>query len=364
MVSLEVIDLAIRSASCSEASLGVLIPNSEKDTQFLSEDCCMDGDATYNENLSCARALKAKEVLTSPVPGGAGIDSSRITGVFRHGPTPGPAAERRIVVIRSEGPTPIPPGPAETITSQTVATSPGARTRTTIGVGEEVILTHSPGSAAWRVTGGTLSAGNGRTVILTAPDIARRVFVRAGAATISFDVIAPTSVAQDRLVTVHSLGHPDSGIVTRVFLGLHTVNFHKVKYRELDVTGVGGTGVYSCNTFSGGHCNTGGGGSPCRERKLTGTVVRGKGTLSELGDCAYSGDPVIRCGAAAPFVPGSVTLNIPYEYNVGAGAFRHFRTVAQVHTLESDASTLTSSKAGASGSTTVAAATVTFPHCP
>ena len=72
----------------------------------------VDGDPVFNENLSCARALKAQAVLTGPSPAGAGIAASRITSVVRHGPTPGPAAERRSVVIQAttpiRRPTPIP----------------------------------------------------------------------------------------------------------------------------------------------------------------------------------------------------------------------------------------------------------------
>ncbi|MFZ3382989.1 MAG: DUF4157 domain-containing protein, partial [Candidatus Methanoperedens sp.] len=60
--------------------------------------------ATFNEQLSCARSSKAHSVLTASPPGGAGILASRITAIVNHGPTPGPAAERRSVVIRTSTP--------------------------------------------------------------------------------------------------------------------------------------------------------------------------------------------------------------------------------------------------------------------
>src|SRR5215831_6897194 len=82
--------------------------------------------------------------------------------------TPGPGPTPPGPGPTPPGPGPTPPAPVETITSQTVATTPGARTRTRIGVGENVNLTHAPGSAAWTTTAGTLSATNGATVILTA----------------------------------------------------------------------------------------------------------------------------------------------------------------------------------------------------
>ena len=236
------------------------------------------------------------------------------------------------------------------------------RTRTKIGVDEEVNLTHAPGSAAWTTTAGTLSAANGTKVILTAPDTAQKITVTAGAATLQFDIIAPTSVSMDRepgTGVKHTLNQPDSGIQTRVFLGPDDVNFHKVRYRELDVAGTG-TGVYSCNPASGGHCGAGGGGNPCPDKAMTDTVVAGMGTKSVLGDCAYSG----HCGTAPPFAAGTVSLGIPYEYKVGTSAFHAFTTVGQAHVLAADGSTLASSKAGASGTTTVAAATVVIPQCP
>ena len=70
------------------------------------------------------------------------------------------------------------------------------------------------------------------------------------------------------------------------------------------------------------------------------------------------------CGTAAPFVAGSITFSIPYEYKVGINPFRAITTVTQTHTLAADLTTLTSGKAGASGTTTVAAASVTIVQCP
>src|SRR5205814_5907548 len=116
-----------------------------------------------------------------------------------------------------------------------------------------VKLTHSPGGAAWATTGGKLSAANGVTVKLAAPDTAQKITVTAGAAKLAFDVIAPTSVAQDRAAGTgvkHTLNQADSGIAALTFLGPDTVNFSKVRWRELDVAGVASPGVYSCNPFS------------------------------------------------------------------------------------------------------------------
>lgn len=66
------------------------------------------GDAAFNVNLSCARALRARTILTSPAPAGAGLPPARIRGIFNHGPTPGPASRRRVVAITPPTPTPLP----------------------------------------------------------------------------------------------------------------------------------------------------------------------------------------------------------------------------------------------------------------
>ncbi len=315
-----------------------------------------DGPTALNDTLSCNRALAGVRLLT-----GRGVAAAKINGVFKHGEVVGPAVDMRsIVLVRAAGGRRPPPGP-ETITSETVVTDPAPRTRTTVGVGEEVDMTHAPGTATWATTAGTLSATTGVTVRLTAPDTAQRVTVTGDAARIEFNVLAPTSVAMDRepgTGVKHTRNSPDSGVQTRVFLGPDTVNFSRVRYRERDV-GATTTGTYTCFGPTTPHCGAGVG-NPCPDKALTSTVVAGMGTQSVLGDCAYSG----HCGGTAPFAPGSLSFSIPYEYRVPPDPFHAITTVAQVHTLAADASTLTSSKAGANGTTTVAAATVTIAACP
>ena len=88
-----------------------------------------DGNATFNDNLACARAKAAKKVLTDPVAaGGAGLAASNVF-IDTHGPTPGPAADRRSVTIDTLGtptpsPTPTPTPPA--LCPAVPATTPGS----------------------------------------------------------------------------------------------------------------------------------------------------------------------------------------------------------------------------------------------
>jgi outer membrane protein OmpA-like peptidoglycan-associated protein len=327
-----------------------------------------DGAADLNWRLSCRRAQTVSTELEAPSDGSPGVDNGHIE-IFANGETDqfsttSLAANRRAEITSAGA-----PAPTEIITSETVETSPGARTRTTIGVGEEVKLTHAPGSATWSTSVGPapLSSTTGVDVVFTAPDTApatsNNIVVTAGTATISFDVLAPTSVAQQRVTGTgikHTVNRSDSGFAALTFLGPDTVNFSKVRWRELDVAGVG-TGTYSCNPASGGHCGAGGGGAACPDNPLSNIVVAGKGTQDlPPPDCAYSG----HCGGTPPFAPGSVSLSIPYEYKVGTGAFHPITNVPQVHTLAADASTLTTTKAGETGTTTVTAATVALAQCP
>ncbi len=267
-------------------------------------------------------------------------------------------------------PPPAPPGPPpkpgpEKITSETVATSPGARTRTDIGVGEEVLLTYSGGSTTWSTTGGTLDSTTGPQVKLTAPDDARAVIVVGGTATITFGVVAPSGVHMDRLSGVrHERNHADFGIFTLHFILPDTVNFSNVIFQEVDVGAVVSTpGAFDC--FAGNdHCGKGGSGG-CGDLLLTDTVVSGKGTqaLPIAGggtDCVYSGD----CQKTPPFVPGTLSFTIPYEYKVGpGGTYRRFSSAFHLSGLASDGVTLIAEKAGVKAAIKVSDGTSTIPQC-
>jgi hypothetical protein len=240
------------------------------------------------------------------------------------------------------------------IISKTVQSSPSPRTRTTVGVGEEVRLRYTGGSTTWTASGGTLSAHTGASVLFTAPDTGMSVTITAGTASLVFTVLAPSGVFMDRHGAMkHTFNQPDSGIRMRPYLLPDTVNFYRVIYHEMDVPFVATPGVYSCNPGKGGHCGAGGGGVPCPDLSVSNTVVAGKGTRTVLDDCAYSG----HCGTPPPYAPGTLLGSIPHEYKVGSGSFHPFAPVLQKHSLKADGVTLTTEKNGASGSTTVSSPT-------
>lgn len=239
------------------------------------------------------------------------------------------------------------------ITNETVATDPGPRTRTTIGVGEEVTLTSAAGTTKWKTTAGTLSAASGVSVTVTAPDTPQDVTVTAGKAQITFSVIAPTDVLMERYPDTgisHTKDRPDVGMLTTAFLRPDTVNFYNVKHREVDVKAFA-NGVYK--PFDGlGHDA-----SP-KTIRMQDVVVAGKGTQSRIQDKVCSGDP----GTPAPFDMGSILYVIPYEYQVANGPFHRFTSVVQMCTFtpldpSQSKADLHAYKAGASALTTLGAAT-------
>jgi hypothetical protein len=346
---------------------GFPLPSHGVDGIFMSET------QTALKNYQRSRGLDPDGVV-GPLTMGA-LDSQFAGGTTPPGTTPPGTTPPGTTPPGTTPPGTTPPGttppgttpptaPPATIASQTVETAPGARTRTTVGVGEQVNLTHSAGSATWSTTAGTLSAVNGISVTFTAPDVAGGVTIRANAASLTFTVMAPIALTMDRepgTGVKHTQNRADSGIQTRPHLLPDVVNFHNVEYREMDVAGTATSpGPYSCNPASGGHCSAGGGGAACRTLSMTDTVVSGLGTRAVLGDCAYSG----HCGTAPPFAAASLLLNIPHEYRVGSGPFRPFYTVVQLHTVAADGTTLTTFKAGATGQVQVADPTVTIAACP
>jgi outer membrane protein OmpA-like peptidoglycan-associated protein len=322
------------------------------DTLRVDGYASTSGSDEFNWKLSCDRALAvAGELQINGVP-------NHLIEIFAQGETNefGASANNQRAEI-----TLIAAPPPPEIRSETVVTSPGSRARTTIGVGEEVNLTHSLGSAttAWTATAGTLSSPTGASVLFTAPDRAQNVTIAADGATITFSIVEPNNVHMDNVggVVKHNQNFPDSGILTDVFLLPDNVNFNKVTYREIDAAAVT-TGAYACHSGA-EHCGPAGFG-PCNDKAMTDTVIAGKGTKSVLGDCAYSG----HCGGSAPFTPGIIMFFIPYEFKTGTGSFKQFRIILQIHVLGADASALATSKAGANGATTVGAPTALIAVCP
>jgi len=310
-----------------------------------------DGDRGFNESLSCKRAQAVRNELIN-----SGIPISRFGSIVGTGPIGEPHdASMRAGAIN-----------LVSITSQTVQPSPGLTTRTRIGVGENVNLTHSSGntSTTWSPTAGELSSNIGDTTVFTAPDTAQSLSITAGGATITFEIVAPLGVIMERVPgsqVIHNINRPDSGILARTFLFPDDVNFTNVIYHEVNVAAVASPGgPYSCTRIvSKGHCPPIPLRQPCDNNAMTNIVAAGKGTRSGAIDCAYSGD----CGVDPPFRPGNTRFAIPYEYKIGSGPFHRFTTVNQIHVLAPGGIILVTTKAGAIGTTSVSRPTFTVPRC-
>jgi len=244
------------------------------------------------------------------------------------------------------------------IKSKTLQPKPGSRKRTTVGVGEDVDLTYTDGVTVW-----TKTAGEFDTVLpsakvrWTAPDVPGSVIITAGTASITFNVLAPSSVFMKRVgARQHEKNHADTGVRMRPYLLPDNVNFYAVIYRERDVNAVA-SGVWSCFISPPvGHCGKGGGGAPCDDLHVSNKVVSGQGTETIDDDCAYSGD----CQTAPPFPAGSISFNIPHEYRiVGSGTYHPFSPVFQIHSLAADGVSLSTKKDRATDSLNVSASTST-----
>jgi hypothetical protein len=92
------------------------------------------------------------------------------------------------------------------------------------------------------------------------------------------------------------------------------------------------------------------------ESSLSQDVVTGLGTFAGLNEYDHVLIQYIPT-ATPPFIPGTATLNIPWQFQVGSGAPKTFSTVIQQFQLAPDGMTLTASKAGAIGKCKVSDAT-------
>lgn len=228
------------------------------------------------------------------------------------------------------------------ITSETVATSPANRARTKVGVGEEVTLTYSLGSATWTITSGsgTLSPTSGSQTTFTADDNAGNVTISATGSgctcTITLTVVQPSSVSMERKAGTnleHTQGRPDCGWRGKQWIHPDDVNFYRIERREVDSQAVC-TGSYT--PFNGVyHGNYAGGFGP-----WSGVNVHdpAKGSQAAMTDRIYSGYTGAEAtGAAPPFTVGTMYFPIVYQWRVIGNATIHsFPAIRQEHEIFSD----------------------------
>ena len=200
-----------------------------------------------------------------------------------------------------------------TITSETVATQPANRTRTKIGVGEQVKLTFSLGNAAWNAPGAQLSSNNGTTVTLNAPERAASITVTATGSgctsQITFQVIEPSGVRmiQHGTVIQHVQGQPSAGFLGDPYIQPSDVSFYNIQVRELDCAPTK-SGYYTANTQTSHGANASY--VSVQDPNSNGSPVQGT-------DHIWSG--YIPSITGPPYQAGSLEFDIPWEYKVGSG---------------------------------------------
>lgn len=142
------------------------------------------------------------------------------------------------------------------ITSQTTATEPGDTTRTTIGVGEQVVITTNGSSLniSGGGTDGTLNGGSSPAT-LTAGAVAGTVTVTTPGRyqvcltrSITFSVIAPSAAIYTNYDTsvYHNQGFADIGVYSWIWLAPATVNFYSVTYEEAAPAYYSANGTWAC----------------------------------------------------------------------------------------------------------------------
>lgn len=199
----------------------------------------IDGPVGFNWDLSCHRANKMASLLRAAKP------TVTITDIFKHGPTAGPAFWRRSVIVEKITPT----GTTAAATgirikSTTVSPDPPNRTRTKLGVGEQVTCSTDPStSATWSVTGGgSVSPVTGTSTIFTASKSPSTPSVQATVGsntfTKSFTVVAPASItsAVKSDPGLGTLGPPNNQIgaytIYDITVNPTDVSFYGVRVRE------------------------------------------------------------------------------------------------------------------------------------
>jgi len=232
-----------------------------------------------------------------------------------------------------------------TITSETIATVPADRTRTTVGVGEEVTLTVNPAPATWSVSGaGTVSPSSGASVTFRAGERAGSATVEAVGAgcccSITFTVVEPSGIMMSRTSLVrHTQGEPDCGFLARPYVQPANVSFHNAEVREKNSPATA-MGYYL--SFNGIRHQP----EPQNESSwfMVLECVEGLGSAAVCRDEIYSGYTDVPVGV------GLMTFPITWEFHVGSGAEKAMPDFEQRHEVTA-AGVCTTSKGGASETT-------------
>jgi hypothetical protein len=294
-----------------------------------------------------ARGVNVAAALASSVP---------FTNIVNN---PGTDSVQPLTQAPQAGPAAPPPScSSPLITSETVALTPENRSRTIVGVGEQVQLTFSCGQAIWSFQGsdGHLNTTLGSVIDYSAASTKATETITATGehdekATITFDVIPPDGVLQKRdpeNPLLHQQYTPSIGFWADTYIAPATVSFQFIQVREVDVCGTASGVFLPPNGKPSGH-------HPNPTPVPVGAESGALGSELPGHDGNYSGTPNnlsynrIIGSWHDSFAPGFLMWEIPWVYSLKTGSAEHkFAVVEAKFTLGADRQTLTASKAGAS----------------
>ena len=206
--------------------------------------------------------------------------------------------------------------------SETAATLPLDRTRTKLGVGEEVTLTLQPISVSpitWSIVGeGILSATTGNIITFTAHNRESTASItatfNAQSCSINFTVVEPDGVILEQEPETgifHINGTASVGFRGRPFITPNDVSFINIQVREFLALGIG-TGFYA---FLNNELHELGDWNPI----IPGTSSK-PNKLSNFDEISSGVDP-------PPFSDGTFLWPIPWQFRVNGGSEKQFAIV-------------------------------------
>ncbi len=222
-----------------------------------------------------------------------------------------------------------------TLTSRTLAEVPKDRTRTKVGVGEEVIVSIMPAeSVTWSVSigGGSVSPPSAPATAFTAGDSAGSSTVKATRAdgsicTLTFNVIEPSGGFLQRKPGTgvwHIHGKPSVGYQAELFLLPDDVSFEFVEFAE-GLTHAKCTGYFKSREGY-QHDPT-----PQGFLVILPPVVPGKGSKVEGHDDIRGTDDDL----GPPYSDGTFLWEIPWKFRVSGGSPKQFTTMKQLKEIDS-----------------------------
>lgn len=225
------------------------------------------------------------------------------------------------------------------ITWQTYATSPVNRSRTILGVEEQVALTTTTGTF-WSIStnnGSTLSGSSGQSVTLTAGNAAGSATIklsggaRCTTSEVSFQIIAPSVTSYYPASKRHDQGYADVGALANVYVGPDTVSFENIWWDEAQAY-FSASGVW----YS---CSNGKPHEPGPTAVKVGSEVPGYGSeLTGFQDLEDTG----ACTTGNQLAGGSESVTIPTQWQTYGSAWNLIQNVQQTASANtSGAATLT-----------------------